>query len=360
MKFLFTALSLLIGTLVFGQTYSATDSVIIMNTNSSGFGNNSRGFEFVPNADLNLTHLGHRLPDSAGVYTWTIWETNSQSIVHQQVSTLPADTGWLYEPISTPITLFSGTNYILELNQQGPSAGYYYQSGVNQVNFNLTYVQMVYCNSCGPNDFPTSSLQNYHYGTPDFLFNTCNGAVPVTISESACDSYVSPSGNYTWTTSGTYVDSIAGAGCDTVYTINLTIKNSTTATQNESAIDMYTWPVNGQTYTTSGTYVDTMMNAAGCDSIVTLNLTMNYTGIDEETMNAVSIYPNPASDHINISIPEELVGMDYTIYTSNGKLALEGTLKELEANINIEKLTDGLYVLHVNGINKKTFRIVKQ
>jgi hypothetical protein len=39
--------------------------------------------------------------------------------------------------------------------------------------------------------------------------------------------------------------------------------------------------VNGQTYTQSGTYTDTLVNAAGCDSIVTLNLTMSYTGIEE-------------------------------------------------------------------------------
>ncbi len=56
---------------------------------------------------------------------------------------------------------------------------------------------------------------------------------------------------------------------------------SSVSSQTQSALDSYTWPVNGQTYTQSGSYSDTLVNAAGCDSIVTLNLTMGYTGIEE-------------------------------------------------------------------------------
>jgi hypothetical protein len=43
--------------------------------------------------------------------------------------------------------------------------------------------------------------------------------------------------------------------------------------------------VNGQTYTQSGTYTATIPNAAGCDSIITLNLSLSYTGIDELSPN---------------------------------------------------------------------------
>ncbi|MNY27376.1 hypothetical protein D3C86_1612830 [compost metagenome] len=36
----------------------------------------------------------------------------------------------------------------------------------------------------------------------------------------------------------------------------------------------YTWAQNGTVYNTSGTYSDTIVNAAGCDSIIVLNLTI--------------------------------------------------------------------------------------
>ncbi len=60
---------------------------------------------------------------------------------------------------------------------------------------------------------------------------------------------------------------------------------NTSSSQTQTALDSYTWAVNGQTYTQSGTYSDTLVNAEGCDSIVTLNLTLNYTGINELTPN---------------------------------------------------------------------------
>jgi hypothetical protein len=60
---------------------------------------------------------------------------------------------------------------------------------------------------------------------------------------------------------------------------------NSTSTQIETAIDSYTWPVNGQTYTQSGSYVATIPNAAGCDSTITLDLTMSYTGLESLQLN---------------------------------------------------------------------------
>ncbi len=48
------------------------------------------------------------------------------------------------------------------------------------------------------------------------------------ISVTQCSNYTSPSGNYTWNSSGTYNDTIPNAaGCDSVITINLTINTLT-------------------------------------------------------------------------------------------------------------------------------------
>jgi hypothetical protein len=50
---------------------------------------------------------------------------------------------------------------------------------------------------------------------------------------------------------------------------------ASTSTLNETACNSYTWAANGTTYTNSGTYSETLLNAAGCDSIITLNLSIN-------------------------------------------------------------------------------------
>ena len=70
-------------------------------------------------------------------------------------------------------------------------------------------------------------------------------------------------------------------GCIGTDTVNVVVNSASSSNQTQTALDSYTWPVNGQTYTQSGTYTDTLVNATGCDSIVTLNLTMSYTGIEE-------------------------------------------------------------------------------
>lgn len=89
--------------------------------------------------------------------------------------------------------------------------------------------------------------------------------------------YTVPSGDETYSVSGIYNDTIANAGgCDSILTINLTINNNTTATISEVACGSYTVPSGDETYFVAGTYMDTIPNAAMCDSIITINLT--FTG----------------------------------------------------------------------------------
>jgi hypothetical protein len=56
--------------------------------------------------------------------------------------------------------------------------------------------------------------------------------------------------------------------------ITIVVNNPSFSNATESAVQSYTWPVNSQTYTQSGTYTDTLSNALGCDSVLTLNLTI--------------------------------------------------------------------------------------
>ncbi len=96
-----------------------------------------------------------------------------------------------------------------------------------------------------------------------------------TINVSVCESYTVPSNDETYFTSGTYHDTIPNAAlCDSIITINLTIKHNTTNTISPTACGSYTVPSGDEMYSISGTYMDTIPNAAGCDSILTINLTI--------------------------------------------------------------------------------------
>ena len=61
-------------------------------------------------------------------------------------------------------------------------------------------------------------------------------------------------------------------GCDSIVTLNLTMNVPTSSTTTHTACYSYTW--NSGTYSTSGQYTWVGTNAAGCDSIATLDLTV--------------------------------------------------------------------------------------
>lgn len=104
---------------------------------------------------------------------------------------------------------------------------------------------------------------------------TINNATSSSMSATACDSYTWAEDGMTYTASGAYTALLVNAaGCDSIVTLNLTINQATSSSVSETACDSYTWAENGTTYTASGAYVVTLVGANGCDSIVTLNLTI--------------------------------------------------------------------------------------
>lgn len=128
--------------------------------------------------------------------------------------------------------------------------------------------------------------------------------------QSACDSYLWIDGNTylssTTTATHTLVNSV---GCDSVVTLNLTITNSTLGVDTHSACGSYTW-INGVTYTSSNTTAkDTLVNSVGCDSVVVLNLTIHpsYTTTDVHT------------------VCDSLVWIDGNTYYSNNNTATYAT-----------------------------------
>ena len=127
-------------------------------------------------------------------------------------------------------------------------------------------------------------------------FNACVSTSSVS-SMTACESYTSPSGNYNWTASGTYQDTLQNAsGCDSVLTINLTITNPSASVTSIAACDSYLW-TDGNTYTNSGIYTQNLVNSAGCDSIATLNLTIGNSSLSSISPVACGSYTSPSGNY---------------------------------------------------------------
>ena len=83
-----------------------------------------------------------------------------------------------------------------------------------------------------------------------------------------------PTQTATYAVNGT--DSVGCTGSDTVV---VSVLENGASSLTQTALDSYT--LNGQTYTQSGTYTQVIPAANGCDSTITLNLTLNFTGIHD-------------------------------------------------------------------------------
>jgi hypothetical protein len=160
-----------------------------------------------------------------------------------------------------------------------------------------------------------------------------------------------PSASQTYIVIGT--DSFGCIGSDTV---TVSVSEPSSSSQTQTALDTYTWPVNNQTYTQSGTYSDTLINAAGCDSIVTLNLTLSYTGINELNASQLVVSPNPTKDNFSIS-GLELLGTITSLEIKDAAGKVVKVLNPTATNFSCVGLKAGVYFLAVTS--NKTERVIK-
>jgi hypothetical protein len=121
-----------------------------------------------------------------------------------------------------------------------------------------------------------------------------------------------------------------------------------------TAFDGYT--LNGILYTQSGTYTQTLTNAAGCDSTITLDLTLTV-GLEEGTITDVNLYPNPTTESFTIKTSVPLYG-NYSVVDAQGKLVFEGEMTGTETNVNISSVARGIYYLRIPELSEP-LRVVK-
>jgi hypothetical protein len=124
------------------------------------------------------------------------------------------------------------------------------------------------------------------------------------LSVSECGSYFAPNGTQ-YTSSGQYQSIIPNAaGCDSTININLTINPEFSVTDTVFACQNYTW-IDGVTYNASNYSASyTLATSSGCDSIIYLNLYLGQPSLDTTfiQISAINSY--------------ELNG---SIYTENGQ-----------------------------------------
>ena len=152
--------------------------------------------------------------------------------------------------------------------------------------------------------YPCDSILTLHL--------TINKSSDTILYDTVCNSYLSPSQNDTWLTSDTYYDTITNAtNCDSFITIHLIVNAVRDTLFNQTACDTFYSP-SGKKVTAIGTHYDTLFDYTGCDSILyTIYLTdvfpityhsiidtvcANYTAPSGTILTVSGIYPDTLSN----------------------------------------------------------------
>ena len=110
----------------------------------------------------------------------------------------------------------------------------------------------------------------------------------------ACDTFIWVNGvTYTASNNTDTVMYTNLSGCDSIVTLDLIINYSTSSSELIVACDSYTWSINGATYTSSGIYIDTNTNSSGCINIDSLVLTINNSSSYSMSATACDTYTWP-------------------------------------------------------------------
>jgi len=202
-----------------------------------------------------------------------------------------------------------------------------------------------------------------------------------TISETACYSYTSPSSKYTWTESGTFIDTIPNAiAYDSIITVNLTIMSIDTLVNQTNGIltavepdATYQWltcntnniinEATNQSYTSivSGLYSvriakDGCVATSSCYSVVVTNLPKN------NFKNSIELYPNPVENMLTIDFGRCFHNIRFEIKDMSGRNLASEVFNDQEVlNYNMENLTIGIYFISFKTDDEETIiKVIKK
>ncbi len=105
---------------------------------------------------------------------------------------------------------------------------------------------------------------------------TVNAPLQGSFSETICNASSYTFNNQVLTQSGAYTDTVqTQTGCDSIITLNLTVLAPITTSVNESICANSSYSFNGQQLTQAGQYFDTLTSVNNCDSLIILNLSVS-------------------------------------------------------------------------------------
>lgn len=203
------------------------------------------------------------------------------------------------------------------------------------------------------------------------VFTICNQSTS-TISPTECKDYTSPSGKYTYASTGTYLDTISNAtGCDSIITILLTVNKIDKSVMNASPIltakeinARYQWVDCSNNYafipgatkqsfvaTADGKYAVTInknacTDTSECQLVIIADVSEN--GFGKELV----MYPNPTTGNLTIDLGNTYTNVQFLLRNLQGQEIMN---KEYGSSTQIQAIIEsapGMYMAEIRSDHK--------
>jgi len=149
------------------------------------------------------------------------------------------------------------------------------------------------------------------------------------------------------------------------------------AIHNAVEVNQSTWNANGSTALTGGFqtpfggglvqpsqlgigthyYVCVPHASSGMKGII---IVQNTTGIREnQVLSDFSVYPNPANNSLTIKASNYIIGSEFFITDQTGRKVFIGKLDHETMPIDINHLTQGIYLIQIIGQRRQPVKVIK-
>ncbi|MBN1413982.1 MAG: CehA/McbA family metallohydrolase [Bacteroidales bacterium] len=201
------------------------------------------GCSVIKNVTVNINPLPYR----AGIISGTETVCQGQNNVMYSVPAIAGATSYIW-------TLPSGANGTSETNS----------------------ITLNYCTSAVSGNITVKGHNSYGDGDSSTLAVTVNPSFSFTENGSICEGDTFHWQGIDYTTAGIYTASYNSIhGCDSINTLHLTVNPVYSFSETDSICEGDTLHWQGTDYTASGIYIASYNSIQGCDSIYTLQLTVN-------------------------------------------------------------------------------------
>ncbi|MEE0937505.1 MAG: leucine-rich repeat domain-containing protein [Bacteroidales bacterium] len=192
--------------------------------------------------------------------------------------------------------------------------------------------------------------------------NGCDSIVTLTLNvnpifnteliANICEGQTYTENNFNVSEAGVYTQNLTSVnGCDSIVTLTVSVNPTFDTTINATINTGETYTEFGFNESESGTYVQNLQTVNGCDSTITLNLTVNSSLYDVAELTEITFYPNPTSGKVTFSKEIEKI----EVIDNIGKVVM----RFFDTNeIDIETLPAGAYYLRMTIGDKTIMRKV--